>query len=191
MSSITKEWSVEKFRKELRRFDQYVKQTQGIELVGGDLDIEYSERARCTLGMYYPKEKKFKFSLLFFNSDVPEACAIDVIRHEYAHYYADVVFGCNHGHGSHFKAACRIVGANPSTYYSRVFEETARKKEERDSRIYDSAVKEGQLVLHPQFGEGNVLLINKLRDTALLKIDFGKYGVRIIDEVWLKNNGVI
>ena len=93
MSSITKEWNEEDFRKELRRLDQYVKRSQGVDLVGGELDIEYSERARCTLGMYYPKEKKFKFSLLFFNSDVPEACAIDVIRHEYAHYYADVVMG--------------------------------------------------------------------------------------------------
>lgn len=191
MSSITKEWKEEDFRKELRRLDQYVKQTQGIDLVGAELDIEYSERARCTLGMYYPKEKKFKFSLLFFNSDVPEACAIDVIRHEYAHYYADVVLGCDHGHGPQFKVACRIVGANPSTYYSRAFEETARKKEEWDACTYDSAVKEGQLVLHPQFGEGNVLLINKLRDTALLKIDFGKYGIRIIDETWLRNNGVV
>lgn len=191
MSSITKEWNEEDFRKELRRLDQYVKRSQGIDLVGGELDIEYSERARCTLGMYYPKEKKFKFSLLFFNSDVPEACAIDVIRHEYAHYYADVVMGYSHGHGSLFKTACRIVGANPSTYYSKTFEASARKKEEWDARTYDSAVKEGQLVLHPQFGEGNVLLINKLRDTALLKIDFGKYGIRIIDETWLKNNGVV
>lgn len=110
MSSITKEWNEEDFREELRRLDQYVKRSQGIDLVGGELDIEYSERARYTLGMYYPKEKKFKFSLLFFNSDVPEACAIDVIRHEYAHYYADVVMGYSHGHGSLFKTACRIVG---------------------------------------------------------------------------------
>ena len=70
MSSITKEWNVEDFRKELRRLDQYVKRSQGIDLVGGELDIEYSERARCTLGMYYPKEKKFKFSLLFFNESI-------------------------------------------------------------------------------------------------------------------------
>lgn len=61
MSSITKEWNEEDFRKELRRLDQYVKRSQGVDLVGGELDIEYSERARCTLGMYYPKEKKFKF----------------------------------------------------------------------------------------------------------------------------------
>lgn len=92
MSSITKNWSEEDFRKELRRLDELVKRSQGIDLVGAELDIEFS-RARCTLGTYCPKEKKFKFSLLFFNSDVPEACAIDVIRHEYAHYYNDVVLG--------------------------------------------------------------------------------------------------
>ena len=91
MSSITKSWAEEDFRKELRRLDEMVKRSQGIDLVGAELDIEFS-RAGCTLGTYYPKEKKFKFSLLFFNSDVPKACAIDVIRHEYAHYYNDVVF---------------------------------------------------------------------------------------------------
>lgn len=191
MSSITKEWTEEDFRSELRRIDAHVKRTQGIDLVGSDLDIEYSERAKCTLGMYYPKEKKFKFSLSFFNSDVPEACAIDVIRHEYAHYYADVVYGYNHGHGSLFKAACRIVGANPSTYYSRAFETSARKREEWDARVYDSKVLKGQVVLHPQFGEGTVLSVDNLRDTALLRIDFGKYGTRIIDETWLRDNGVV
>lgn len=99
--------------------------------------------------------------------------------------------GYSHGHGALFKAACHIVGANPSTCYSKTFEASACTKEEWDARTYDSVVKEGQLVLHPQFGEGNVLLINKLRDTALLKIDFGKYGIRIIDETWLRNNGVV
>ena len=46
-------------------------------------------------------------------------------------------------------------------------------------------------VVHILQRVGNVLLINKLRDTALLKIDFGKYGIRIIDETWLRNNGVV
>nr|DAZ69548.1 MAG TPA: transposase [Caudoviricetes sp.] len=56
----------------------------------------------------------YSCNILSLYSDVPEACAIDVIRHEYAHYYADVVMGYNHGHGALFKAACHIVGANPS-----------------------------------------------------------------------------
>lgn len=191
MSSITKKWTEEDFRKELRKIDQHVKKTQGVDLGGASLGIVYSQRAQCTLGRYYPKEKKFMFSLPFFNSDVPEACAIDVIRHEYAHYYADVVYGYNGGHGSPFKAACWNVGANPSTYYSRAFEAAARKKEEWDVRIYDSGVKEGQVVLHPQFGEGKVLSVDNWKNTALLRIDFGKHGTRIIDEAWLRDNGVL
>jgi len=191
MSSITKVWTEADFRKELLRLDQYVKKTKGIDLVGSKLEIVYSEKARCTLGMYYSREKKFKFSLLFFNSDVPEACAIDVIRHEYAHYYADVVFGYCGGHGALFKAACRIVGANPSTYYSKQFESSARKKEELDAMVYESIVKPGQVVLHPSFGEGRVLSVEGSKHTALLKINFGCQGVKQIDEVWLKNNGVI
>lgn len=190
MSSITKNWAEEDFRKELRRLDEMVKRSQGIDLVGAELDIEFS-RARCTLGMYYPKEKKFKFSLLFFNSDVPEACAIDIIRHEYAHYYNDVVFGINHGHGARFKAACRIVGAHPSTYYSKEFESSARKKEEWDAREYKSNLKVGQRIRHPFFGSGVISAVENKKDSALLTIDFGDKGVRIIDEIWLKKNGLV
>jgi hypothetical protein len=65
LSSITKNWAEKDFRKELKRLDEMMKRSQGIDLVGAELDIEFS-RTRCTLGMYYPKEKKFKFSLLFF-----------------------------------------------------------------------------------------------------------------------------
>lgn len=185
MSSITKSWAEEDFRKELRRLDEMVKRSQGIDLVGAELDIEFS-MTRCTLGMYYPKEKKLKFSLLFFNSDVPEACAIDVIRHEYAHYYNDVVFEIDHGHGhgAQFKAACRIVGAHPSTYYSKEFESSARKREKRDAREYKSELKIGQRICHPFFGAGAVLDVDNKKDSALLTIDFGDKGVRIIDEIW-------
>lgn len=189
MSSITRSWTEADFRKELKSIDEYVERTQGIRLVGAELDIEFSERARCTLGQYFPKEKKFRFSLPFFNSDVPEACAIDVIRHEYAHYYADVVLGYKGGHGLPFKSACGIVRANPSTYYSKNFESSARKKEERDARVYKSGVRAGQRVKHPCFGIGSVLTVEPLKDSALLKIDFGRHGVRVIDELWLKSKG--
>lgn len=190
MSSITKSWSEEDFRQELRRLDEMVKRSQGIDLVGAELDIEFS-RARCTLGMYYSKEKKFKFSLLFFNSDVPEACAIDVIRHEYAHYYNDVVFGIDHGHGTQFKAACRIVGAHASTYYSKEFESSARMREEWDAMRYVSNVFPGQRVMHPFFKEGYVVKVENKKTTAMLTIDFGKHGIRVIEEEWLKQHGTV
>lgn len=190
MSSITKNWTEEDFRKELRRLDQKVKKEQGIELLGAALDIEFS-RAQGTLGVYYPKEKKFRFSLRFFNSDVPEECAIDVIRHEYAHYYNDVVFGINHGHGAQFKVSCQIVGALPSTYYSREYESLSRKKEEWAVREYKSEIKIGQQIYHPLFGAGVVSAIDNKKDSALLTIDFADKGVRIIDENWLKKKGLI
>lgn len=191
MSSITKNWTEEDFRKELRRLDDYVKRTQGIDLAGSELEITFSTRAKSRLGTYYYNAKMFKFSLLFFNSDVPESCAIDVIRHEYAHYYAEAVFGYRGGHGAPFKSACRIVGANPSTYYSRSFEDAARKKEELDNKRYESKVFLGQTVLHPLFREGKVISVAINKTTAMLTVDFGKHGVRIIDEVWLKQHGVL
>lgn len=190
MSSITKNWTEEDFRKELRRLDQHVRKTKGIELVGAELDITFSERAKCRLGAYYYNENKFNFSLLFFNSDVPESCAIDVIRHEYAHYYTHVVFG-KRGHGAHFKAACRIVGANPSTYYSEKFESFARQKEERDAIVYESIAVVGQNVVHPAFGKGTVLKVDGKKTTALLTVDFGATGKKIIDERWLSSNGTV
>lgn len=190
MSSITKNWTEEDFRRELRRLDLHVKKTQGIDLVGSELDIIFSERATRTLGVYYGKEKKFSFSLQFFNSDVPEACAIDVIRHEYAHYYNHVVFG-KFGHGYHFKVSCQIVGANPNTYYSRSFEKFARKREEVSTKTYNSNLRKGNTVLHPVYGEGRIVSVDNKRLTALLTIDFGENGKKVIDEVWLRKNGAV
>jgi predicted SprT family Zn-dependent metalloprotease len=189
LSSITKSWTEEDFRKELRRLDQLVKQSQGIELVGAELDIEFSQ-AKRTYGMYYPNGPKFKFSLFFFNSNVPEACAIDVIRHEYAHYYAHAVFGTC-AHDSHFKTACRIVGAMPRRCYSKEFEKMAREKEAREMVVYESTVKIGQKVRHPFFREGVVVSVEIKKNTALLTVDFGALGRKVLDEIWLKNNGLI
>ena len=108
MSSITKNWTEQDFRREWRQIDLYVKKTKGLDLKGAELDIIFSEKARCNLGMYYGQERKFRFSLPFFNSNVPEACAIDVIRHEYAHFYNHVVFG-HFGHSASFKTCCKKV----------------------------------------------------------------------------------
>ena len=65
MSSVTKLWTEDDFRKELRRLELHVKKTRGISLVGAELDIEYSDRAKCTLGMYYLKEKSSDSHCLF------------------------------------------------------------------------------------------------------------------------------
>lgn len=191
MSSITKNWTEVDFRRELRKIDRHIKETQGLDLGGAKLDIVCSTRVKRALGTYYPRDKKFRFSLSFFNSDVPESCAIDVIRHEYAHYYTDVVMKAKCDHGPAFKTACRIVGANPSTYYSRTFEENERKKEAYNAQRYVSAVKVGTRITHPVFGEGLVLCVENSNTSAILTVDFKKVGLKKLDELWLRKCGAV
>lgn len=188
MSSKTKIWTVDDFRRELKLIDDLVREKQGITLTGAELDIEFSNSKRV-LGCYYIREMKFRFSADFFNSSVPEACALDVIRHEYAHYYTHVVFGVEGGHGPYFKAACKIVGAMPSTYYSPFAENMARIRENERAKTYSSKLKTGQTVVHPKYGKGRISAIENGRTTALLTVDFDESGERKIDEVWLLKNG--
>lgn len=190
MSSVTKKWTEEDFRRELRRLDRHVRDTQGVDLVGGELEIAFSQ-SRYTLGMYHSRQKKFTFSLAFFNSDVPEQCALDVIRHEYAHYYNHAVFGVNHGHGIEFKSACIIVGAFPNTYYSKTFESFARNAEADRAKTRESRVKTGQVIKHPAYGMGKVISQEPKGNTVFLKVEFPKVGVKTIDEAWLESHGML
>lgn len=190
MSSKTKNWTVEDFRRELAIIDEHVRKTQGINLCGASLDIGFSN-ARCTLGMYYYNEMKFRFSIPFFNSDIPEACAIDVIRHEYAHYYAHAVMGYSGGHGKPFKAACKIVGALPSRLYSHQFEAVEREREIERARTYSSRLKVGEKIIHPGYGAGAVTSIENGRTSALLTVSFKNGEIKKIDECWLIANGKI
>jgi predicted SprT family Zn-dependent metalloprotease len=76
------------------------------------------------LGHYrYVEPKAFGFNRKFFNdSTTGEAEVIDVIRHEYAHYYVDVAhleryIGHSRretSHGDDWKWACKMVGADPT-----------------------------------------------------------------------------
>lgn len=190
MSSVTKNWTEADFRRELKKLDERVKRTQGIELVGAQLDIEFFKKATRTLGRYHSAEKKFMFSLAFFNSDVPEICALDVIAHEYAHYYDDVVFA-HIGHTGTFKRACNIVGAKPQTYYSKTFEQASRKSEQLRAMTYTSEVKTGQKIRHPAYGEGTVKAVENKKISALLTVDFGDGGVRVLDEQWLRKHALL
>ena len=76
------------------------------------------------LGHYrYVEPKAFGFNRKFFNDPATgEAEVIDVIRHEYAHYYVDVThleryIGHSRretSHGDDWKWACKMVGADPT-----------------------------------------------------------------------------
>ena len=85
MSTITKTWTEDKIRSIIRKLDEKT------GLNGAALPIAFNSYG-WFLGHYrYVEPKAFGFNRKFFNdSTTGEAEVIDVIRHEYAHYYVDV-----------------------------------------------------------------------------------------------------
>lgn len=117
MSTITKNWTEDKIRSIIRKLDEKT------GLNGAALPIAFNSYGRF-LGHYHHVEPKaFGFNRKFFNDlSTKEAEVIDVIRHEYAHYYVDIANLEKHighsrretSHGSDWKWACRMVGADPT-----------------------------------------------------------------------------
>lgn len=117
MSTITKIWTEDKIRSIIRKLDEKT------GLNGSELPISFKSYGG-TLGYYrYVEPKTFGFNRKFFNDpSTGEAEVIDVIRHEYAHYYVDVThlekfIGHSRretSHGDDWKWACKMVGADPT-----------------------------------------------------------------------------
>ena len=121
MSTITRFWKEDKIRYIIRKLDEKT------GLNGAALPIVLN-RTKCRLGCYrYGTElEQFRFSLAFMNNPAtPEAAVVDLIRHEYAHYYARTAqlyryfktYSYRHGHGKDWQWACKLVKAVPSAYY--------------------------------------------------------------------------
>jgi predicted SprT family Zn-dependent metalloprotease len=117
MSTITKTWTEEKIRSIIRKLDEKT------GLNGAALPIAFNSYG-WFLGYYdYMEPKAFGFNRKFFNDPATkEAEVIDVIRHEYAHYYVDVADLAHYighsrretSHGTDWKWACKMVGAVPT-----------------------------------------------------------------------------
>ena len=122
MSVLTEKWTEDKIRYIIRKLDEKT------GLNGLALPIRFT-RGMCRLGYfrYYPEDKnEFGFSLTFLNDpETPESAAVDLIRHEYAHYYVKASrlhryynsFSYRHGHGSDWTWACKLVKAVPNAIY--------------------------------------------------------------------------
>ena len=137
MSSITKKWDVDKIRSIIRNLDNKT------GLNGAEIPIVLANHAGA-LGCYqYAGEEKFWFKPAFINNDdTPEAAVVDLIRHEYAHYYVraarlDRCIGHSKretSHGKDWKWACKMVGAIPSRCYDpRSFKMTYWTAEEAEA----------------------------------------------------------
>ena len=117
MSTFTKKWSEDKIRTIIHRLDKKT------GLNGASLPISFSSYG-WFLGQYrYVEPKAFSFNRKFFDDPcTTEAEVIDVIRHEYAHYYVDVAnldryIGHSKretSHGADWKWTCKMIGADPT-----------------------------------------------------------------------------
>ena len=128
MSSITKEWDEIKIRWIIRNLDEKT------GLKGAEIPIVLANHAGA-LGCYqFVNGESFWFKPTFINSDdTPEAAVVDLIRHEYAHYYVHAVrldkyIGHSKretSHGKDWKWACKMVGAIPERCYNpKSFQDT-------------------------------------------------------------------
>lgn len=127
MSTLTAVWTEDKIRSIIRKLDEKT------DLNGAALPIKLASHGNA-LGYYqYVGENKFGFKPNFFNDpNTKEAEAVDVIRHEYAHYYVDATNisryftrkGSSRGHNTDWKWACKMVGADPTSYHRKeIFED--------------------------------------------------------------------
>lgn len=189
LSTKTKVWTEELIQNELRCLDKLVYKKKGIILEGAAIPIKFENR-KTRLGYFsiYEPEFCFGFSLYYFNDDaMPEEVCLDVIRHEYAHYYAYVVF-CTVGHNKPWRAACQVVGASPSRCYTTQFRDYKKRIEDKQNRIYTNLLNVGVRLLHRRYGEGTIQEIKIYRDVAVETVVFDSGLIKKLDEAWIIDN---
>lgn len=162
-------------------------------LSGAELPI-YFGNAKGTLGCFIIKNgPAFRFSDYWFKDpEWPEESALDVIRHEYAHYMDWSLTGYT-SHGSSWKTCCIRVGAVPSRLYSEGRSEYYKNKhkKEEDRLAHLNKYKTGQAIEHPQYGTGIITVLDKKERSIIARVDFGEKGVKTLDLNWIDCNCTI
>lgn len=176
-------WDEKRIRRELERLD-------GITgLHGAELPMTFGN-ARFTLGQFSGCPMEFRFSNYWFQDpNWPVECALDVIRHEYAHYMDYEIYG-NSSHGSTWKTCCCAVGAAPRRLYSEEQEEYYRRrhqKEDEMNRKYDT-YQVGDLLLHPRYEFGKICSIEGEGVNRYVLVDFDTVGMKKLAVRWVAEN---
>lgn len=173
-------WTEEMIRAEIKRLDRIT------GLQGGDLPITFN-KARNTLACYRHKPASFTFSIRYFQDPAfPREEALDTIRHEYAHYMDEVLYG-ESGHGATWKACCRRIGARPMRLYQQSADQYFRNVHKREAETQNQVVstfQPGTTLRHPAFGIGQVLRIVQQQPQSRLEIRFDSGEVRSFSAAW-------
>lgn len=177
-------WNEERIREEMRRLDKKT------GLHGAELPIRFGA-ARSYLGYYMlsinDQKEHFYFSDAYFQDpQFMEEEALDVIRHEYAHYMNHEVYGGD-GHDTTWKMCCKAVGANPLRRYNLDRQKYLKRKHERESEISEmcDVFQCGMEIVHPSYGNGRIVSIDGVADKRTLKIEFRTAGEKRLSAGWV------
>lgn len=186
-------WNEEMIRAELCRLDEIT------GLCSRDIPIRFNASKRC-LGSFCVvdgKPKAFYFSIRYFMDDgFSKKEAVNVIRHEYAHFMEHAIYGdIERGkpHGARWKECCAIVGARPQVFYLASQNEAQlilEKKEEEKAAVmaaFMDALEPGDVFVHPTFGEGTLLAIDGETENKRLEIAFA-CGKRRLAAAWTREH---
>lgn len=114
--------------------------------------------------------------------------ALDIIRHEYAHYMEYQLYGFSSDHGPYWQECCRKIGARPEKMYTEAFKQEARAKErDRIRRTRVDGYREGKQISHPTFGQGIVEKIDRMESITILTIRFGD-ALKRFDIDWVRKH---
>lgn len=178
-------WSKDAIRQEIGRLDQRT------GLNGSDITVcLYDERE--PLGCFTfidPVRMTFGFSSTRFEDPkFTEAEALDVIRHEYAHYMEYRLYGESTDHGPNWKACCRKIGARPQNFYTQEWKDLARTRDkaaQERNRLDGFSV--GKKISHPSFGEGVVEGVQRTASMTLITVAFPGC-TKVLDVNWARQN---
>lgn len=187
-------WPEERIRAEMKRLD-------GITgLCGATLPIRLIRRARRLGSYHYDCNENplyFTFTQSYFEDpDFPETEALDVIRHEYAHYMKNVLYPGREEphHGPLWHLCCLQVGAAPNRYYNtkyaRHLHQREAEKAQDNADVYDfmETLDVGQAIDHPTFGEGAIASVARTKDNARVTIVFEDGTQRMFSAKWVMEN---
>ena len=179
-------WPEERIREELRRLDKKT------GLHGADLRIHFGTGYRA-LGYFHARldgTDFFTFAMRYFEDPKwPEQSALDVIRHEYAHYMEWELYG-GVSHGSRWKACCEIVGAMPTRYYYEDQSEYYKQKNgcTAHQNMLFGTYEVGKSIIHPQFGKGMIVEARGEGTSRILSVKFPEAGLKRLGAAWVDKN---
>ena len=177
-------WNEQSIREVIKKLDDRT------GLNGAALPIRFG-KAATILGAYnQSKGGSFIFSDVWFgNENWPYESAIEVIKHEYAHYMDHVIFRGS-GHGKSWKKCCSDIGVPAIRLYTDERSSYYRDKHQEEKELEKKlgGYMRGQRITHPVYGQGTIKVIRKSGSSVVAEIEFKAYGIKTVDLAWYENN---